>query len=181
MSMENSAQLIQLILNSVLMVLACAFVLSGLLLRRTVLENRFQIASLEYFQSLNRSSEQPFDRSRLLQKQLRHFQQQVKTSQNGILTLYYALMLFVISTLGLSLRTVFDADWLVTLSMAFFVAGVAILLLSVMIVLLEFQRSEPFWREIGEWMTLGKPMLKRRSLKLRGSAMVRTARRVKTV
>jgi hypothetical protein len=92
------------------------------------------------------------------------------------------LTLFVISTFGLSLRTVFDADWLVTLSLAFFVTGIAILLLGVMIVLLEFQRSDhPFWQEMSDLWTWGKPIFRRRSLKLRSNSVVRTPRRVRTV
>lgn len=180
MSVEETTQLIQLILNSVLMVLACAFVLGGLVLRRSVLENRLQIASVEYFQAVNRFGELPPHRLRMLKTQLRYLQQQVKMSQNGILTMYYALMLFVSSTFALSVRMVMAADWLISLSIALFVSGVAILLLSVAIVLVEFHRSErPFWQEMRD--VLNHAGVKRKSLKVRGGSVVRVPRRVKAV
>lgn len=178
MSVEETTQLIQLILNSVLMVLACAFVLGGLLLRRSVLENRLQIASVEYFQASNRFGEVSPRRLKLLKNQLHSLQQQVKISQNGILTMYYALMLFVSSTLLLSLRLVFAANWLLSLSIAVFISGIAILLLSVAIVLVDFHRSDrSFWQQVGD--VVANPNLKRGSLKLRSNAVVRAPRRMR--
>jgi len=139
MSIDDPTQLIQLILNSVLMLLACAFVLGGLLLRRSVIENRLQITNVEYFQILDRFDQS--NRSLMLQKQIRHLQQRVKSANNGILVMYYALALFVSSTFTLSIRTVLNAEWLVTGSMALFVAGTAILLFSVAIVLVDYIRA----------------------------------------
>lgn len=165
MSIDDPTQLIQLILNSVLMLLACAFVLGGLLLRRSVIENRLQITNVEYFQILDR-----FDRSSrslMLQKQIRHLQQRVKSANNGILILYYALGLFVASTFILSIRTVVSLEWLVTGSMALFVAGTAILLFSVAIVLVDLHHSDrPFWQEMRDILASDVPR-KRRIKKIR--------------
>lgn len=164
---DDTTQLIQLILNSVLMVLACTVVLGGLLLRRSVLENRVQLISIEYFQRLNQF-EQP-NRLLMLKKQVRYLQQRVKSANNGILVLSYALMLFVASTLTLAIRTVFSADWLVVLAMALFIAGSAIVLFSVAIVLLDLHRSErPFWHEVRDLLMPDAPKARRRIKKLRG-------------
>ncbi|MBW4525875.1 MAG: DUF2721 domain-containing protein [Phormidium tanganyikae FI6-MK23] len=160
MSIDDTTQLIQLILNSVLMLLACAFVLGGLLLRRSVIENRLQITNVEYFQSLDR-----FDQSNrllMLQKQIRYLQQRVKSANNGILVMYYAFILFVSSTFALAIRTVFSAEWLVTGSMALFVAGTAILLFSVAIVLVDLHQSDrPFWQEMRDILASDMPRKRR--------------------
>lgn len=171
MSIDDTTQLIQLILNSVLMLLACAFVLGGLLLRRSVIENRLQITNVEYFQSLERFEQS--NRLSMLQKQLRYLQKRVKTANNGILVMYYALMLFVSSTLLLALRTVISGEWLITASMAVFIAGVAILLFSVAIVLLDLHQSDrPFWQEMRDILSTDLPK-KRRIKKIRGTRSIR--------
>jgi hypothetical protein len=171
MSIEDPTQLIQLILNSVLMLLACACVLGGLLLRRSVIENRLQITNVEYFQILDRL-QQP-NRLTMLQQQLRYLQKRVKTANNGILVMYYALMLFVSSTLLLSVRTVVSAEWLVTLSMSLFVCGVAVLLFSIAIVLLDLHQSDrPFWQEMRDILSTDMPA-KRRVKKVRGARSIR--------
>lgn len=171
MSVEETTQLIQLVLNSVLMVLACSLVLGGLLLRRSVLENRLQITSVEYLQILNRF-EQPPDQLLILKKQLRYLQQRVKFSRNGILVLYFALMLFITSTFALSMRTVISSEWLVSSAMMLFTIGVFVLLFSVAIVLLDFYQSDrPFWQEMRE--LLDQPLRKRRAIKLRKNPLRR--------
>lgn len=144
MSIDDPTQLIQLILNSVLMVLTCTVVLGGLLLRRSVLENRVHLFSVEYLQRLNHF-EQP---NRLvLKKQIRCLQQRIKSANNGILVIYYALALFVSSTFVLAIRTVLSAEWLVTGSLALFIAGTAILLFSVAIVLVDLHHSDRPFRQ----------------------------------
>jgi hypothetical protein len=181
MSIEETSQLIQLILNSVLMVLTCAFVLGGLLVRRSILENRLQIASIEYFQAMHRFGETPPPQLRMLKNQLRYAQQQVKPSQNGILTLYYATILFVLSTFALAIRMAISADWLISLSIALFVAGIVILLLSLAIVLLEFHRADrPFLQEVRDGFA-NETGVKPSSLKRRNRPVVRVPRRVKVV
>ena len=114
MSVEQTTQLIQLILNSVLMIVACAFILAGLLLRRSALEQRLQTTSLEYCQVLHLAYRSQGDRLLLLKKQLRHLQQQVRLAQKGTIAIHYAFMVFVASTFTLSLRTVVDVAWLIT-------------------------------------------------------------------
>lgn len=149
MSVEQTTQLIQLILNSVLMIVACAFILAGLLLRRSALEHRLQTTSLEYYQVLHLAYESQGDRLLLIKKQLRHLQQQVKLAQNGTIAIHYAFIVFVASTFTLSLRTVLDATWLITTALALFAVGIGILLLSVTLLLLDLHKSDrPFWQEI---------------------------------
>ncbi|NJK53935.1 MAG: DUF2721 domain-containing protein [Leptolyngbyaceae cyanobacterium SU_3_3] len=157
MSVEQTTQLIQLILNSVLMIVACAFVLGGLLLRRSALENRLQTTSLEYYQVLHLTYDSQGDRLLRLKKQLRRLQQQIQSSYNGVLTIYYALMLFVASTFALALRTVVNHTWLISLAMLLFIIGVGILLLSIAIVLLDlYQADRPFWQEMQGMLHFGQ-------------------------
>lgn len=170
MSIDDTTQLIQLILNSVLMLLACAFVLGGLLLRRSVIENRLQITNVEYFQVLGQLDRA--NRLSMLQKQIRYLQQRVKSANNGILVMNYALALFVSSTFALAMRTVLEAEWLVTGSMALFVVGTAILLFSVAIVLVDLHHSDrPFWQEMRDILA-SEPPRKRRIKKIRSRRKV---------
>ena len=157
MSVEQTTQLIQLILNSVLMVVACAFILAGLLLRRSALEQRLQTTSLEYCQVLHLAYDSQGDRLLLLKKQLRHLQQQVKLAQKSTIAIHYAFMVFVASTFSLSLRTVWDGAGLITIALALFVLGIGILLLSVTLLLLDLHQSDrPFWQEVKGLMILNK-------------------------
>ncbi len=157
MSVEQTTQLIQLILNSVLMIVACAFILAGLLLRRSALEQRLQTTSLEYYQVLHLAYDSQGDRLLLLKKQLRHLQQQVKLAQNSTVAIHYAFMVFVTSTFALSLRTVWEAAWLITTALSLFVVGIGILLLSVTLLLLDLHKSDrPFWQEVRGMLILNK-------------------------
>lgn len=170
MSVEETTQLIQLVLNSVLMVLACAFVLGGLLLRRGVLENRLQATSIEYFQILHRidlprsTSSGTIQTNRLLflKKRLRQLQNQVKTSRASILSIYYALIVFAVSVFSLSVRTVVRAEWLVTGSMTLFIVGVVLLLVSLALVVFDLHKSEnPLWQDMRDTMTQGKAEIRK--------------------
>ncbi|PSB18215.1 DUF2721 domain-containing protein [Phormidesmis priestleyi ULC007] len=167
MSVEQTTQLIQLILNSVLMIVACAFILAGLLLRRSALEYRLQTTSLEYCQVLHLAYESQGDRLLLLKKQLRHLQQQVKLAQKGTISIHYAFLVFVASTFTLSLRTVVDATWLITTALALFVVGIGILLLSVTLLLLDLHKSDrPFWQELKGMIELRHDRAGQRSIQI---------------
>jgi hypothetical protein len=170
MSVEQTTQLIQLVLNSVLMVLACAFVLSGLLLRRSVLENRLQATSIEYFQILHRinlprsASGGALQTNRLLflKKRLRHLQNQVKTSRASILGIYYALIVFAVSVFSLSIRSLIGAEWLVSGSMTLFIVGVVMLLVSLALVVFDLHKSEnPLWQDMRDTLTQGKAEIRK--------------------
>lgn len=166
MSVEQTTQLIQLILNSVLMMVACALLLSRITLRQTALEESLQAANRQCIELMGLGQERlgegkGSDRltSRLLQakKQLRQLQHRYKVVRYSVLANAYALMCAIASTLSLALRTVINLEWLVPLSLGVFVFGVTLLLIGVGLMLVDLHTAErALWDEITSLLT-GRP------------------------
>lgn len=155
MSVEQTTQLIQLILNSVLMMVGCALLLSRISLRQADLEERLQAANRQcsdLFSSEKRSDRHGIDRStRVLQakKHLRQLQYRYKVLRYGALAESYALLCAIASTLALSLRTLINLEWLVPLSLGLFVLGVTLLLLGGGLTLIDLHTADrSLWEEI---------------------------------
>lgn len=143
MSIEQTNQLILLILNSVLMMLLSAGLLCGAWLRQDMLLQQMRRAKSRY-QRLTRSSGKLDTTSTLIQaeslkakslktdiktniKRLRNHCQQLKHqyqwSHAGMLVLHAALIVFGLSLLSLSLRSLFDIDRLIVISLVLFTLG----------------------------------------------------------
>lgn len=156
MSVEQTTQLIQLVLNSVLMVTACGLVLGGLLVRYSAIESRIQSANTEYLSIVDRQGlrgDRPFQ----MKKQLRQLQQQSKTARLGLLALHYALLVFVASTFALALRTLVNLPWLISTSLILFSAGTGVLLLGVLLVLVNLHQADrPLWEDMKWLLNLGR-------------------------
>jgi hypothetical protein len=117
MSIEQTTQLIQLILNSVLMVAVSAAVWLGLMLRWMWLD------------ILLRGEAMGDRRSRWERRSDRRLKRHHQTVTTSLLIAHGSLLLLVASTLLLALRTLMQANWLIQLSMGLFVLGVGGLLL----------------------------------------------------
>ncbi len=151
MSVEQTTQLIQLILNSVLMVTASAFLLGGLLVRQSALETRLQTLNAEYL-ALPNSADRPGERLLSLKKQLRQLQQQAHTARLALIALHYGLVGFGGSTLVLTLRMVIDALWLIPFSLVLFALATVLLLAAILLALLEISSSDrPLWEDL-KWV-----------------------------
>lgn len=139
MSVEQTTQLIQLILNSVLMSVACALVLSGLTVRYAAIGDRLEE---------NHPDNQPnthLDLARnhsMTRRQLRRLQQRYSLSRHSILTAYYALLFSGLSCFALALRGILDWNWLISVALGVFVLGIASLLVAVGLTLLEMHLSD---------------------------------------
>lgn len=164
MDIEQTTQLIQLILNSILMVNVCVLLLIGLLPRQTGLNQRLQAIGREYAELLHdtplaRSIDLPPGREHRqihLKKQLRQLQQRYKTAQSGVVLTCSALLLFTASTLLLALRTIVNGLWLIPSSLGMFCMGIAILLLSIIVTLIDLHATErSLWQELKEWLGIG--------------------------
>ncbi|MBW4521982.1 MAG: DUF2721 domain-containing protein [Scytolyngbya sp. HA4215-MV1] len=164
MDVEQTTQLIQLILNSVLMINVCVFLLIGLLPRQTGLNQRLQTIGREYAERLHnlplaRSVDASLGREPHqlhLKKQLRQLQQRYKTAQSGVLLTCSALLFFITSTFLLALRTLVSGLWLIPASLGLFCAGIALLLLSVVVTLIDLHATErSLWQELREWLGIG--------------------------
>ncbi len=156
MSVEQTTQLIQLIFNSVLLIVACALVMRYLGSRHLAVEkywktvNRRYAALLELEPSHSNSSP-AFPDHRLLQakKSCRQVQNRYVRSCQSLLAIHYSLLLAVSSTLVMTLRALVHADWLIVTSLSLFVVAVALLLLSVGFSLLELNTADrPLWEEL---------------------------------
>jgi hypothetical protein len=152
MTVEQTSQLIQLILNSVLMVIACVVLLGALLVRHTAIYNRIRMMNHEYFQLFDTAVMFRGDRLLHLKQQLQQLRQQHYTNYSSLLATYSALLVLALSTLTLSLRALFNWPWLIVGSLICFAIGVAIWLIGVGLALIEFYTARRSLLEEISWV-----------------------------
>jgi hypothetical protein len=161
MSIEQTNQLIQLILNSVVMVASCTFLLGGLLRRHNGVGDRLQQIQHQYFDALSSGEESRTGQMTHLKKQLHRLRHRHRFTHYSVLAVHYALLFLTGSTFLMALRTVFETDILIRVALALFVVGVAILLLAIGLTLHDLQFSDrSFWQEMRLVLhqTEGKPI-----------------------
>lgn len=164
MSIEQTAQLIQLILNSMLMLVGCALVSNRLGMRHSILVDRLQVVMNQYSELLEAdvplSPGLPFasDSSLLLaKKHLRQLQNRYILTYSSLLAVHAALLLAIGNVFLLSLRSLLDLDWLLPLALTVFIAGIASLLLGVGLTLVDLQTVDrALWQEVRELLNLGR-------------------------
>lgn len=159
MSVEQSTQLIQLILNSILISVACALVLGGLTARQAALEERLQLLARQYYDyadQLEGSSGFRGDRLSYVKKALRQLQYRCQISHYSVLAVHYALLFSIVSVLILAFRTAITLDWLIPVALACFILGVAITLLGVGLTLIDLHLSDrPLLEDMRGILNLG--------------------------
>lgn len=139
MSVEQTTQLIQLILNSVLLSIVCALVLGGLTVRHDAIGDRLE----EGRQDERLKTDLDLTRNpALIRRQLRHLQQRHSISRYSVLTAYYALFFSTLSCFALALRGILDWNWLISVALGIFVFGIAALLVAVGLTLIEIHLSD---------------------------------------
>jgi hypothetical protein len=137
MSVEHTTQLIQLILNSALMVLGCALLLGRVVQRQEAIET--------YLINLKQRCEtqaSPLDNSLRIRKQLRSLQQRFQLLQRGATSAYAALLGAIASTFLLALRALLPFEFLIPVSLVCFTFGVAALLVAVCCMLLDLHHAQ---------------------------------------
>jgi len=141
MSIQQTTQLIQLILNSVLMLNAAAIVLGILMLRHGMLHNQLRSLNQDYVAELEQT--EGWWNRRLLQagRQLRQLQQHHRSTAKSVLCMQCAVATFAASTLLLTLRTIISLDGLIACSLWLVVAGILALLAGLGLALLDFYRT----------------------------------------
>ncbi|NJN59144.1 MAG: hypothetical protein HC879_17430, partial [Leptolyngbyaceae cyanobacterium SL_5_9] len=97
MSLEQTNQLIQLVLNSALMMAACVVLLGGLLVRHTATHRQLRSLNQEYSELMVGSVLLKGDRLLQVKHQLRQLRQQYQDAFRSILVIHYALLTFVLS------------------------------------------------------------------------------------
>lgn len=137
MSVEQTTQLIQLILNSALM-LAIAVGWWGVMwLRHSTLVSQIQA----HQRRTHRLAADGLLNSDLLtsrRQQRYHLQTRYRLTRHSVLIMHYVLLGLVSSLFCLSLRTLFGGEWLIPAALALFILGVTGLMLSVALALMEF-------------------------------------------
>jgi Flp pilus assembly protein TadB len=141
MSVEQTTQLIQLILNSVLMSVACALVLGALTLRHSTISDRLETLSRQDDRVQTDRDRAP-SHPMLARKQFRRLQQRHIISRYSVLTAYYALLFSALSCFALAVRGILDWNWLISFALGIFVFGIAALLVAVVLTLLEIHLSD---------------------------------------
>ena len=186
MSIEQTAQLIQLILNSMLMVVGCASVAGRLGMRHSALTDRLQNSvdcyaeALEIESSLARQPLAADPRLILAKKQLRQLQSRHTLTSASLLAVHAALFLAIANVFLLALRSLLELDWLIPLSFGVFIAGIASLLLGVGLTLIDLHRVDrALWDEVRELLSLGQPKDSAKSASRMRSSRPRTRRTVK--
>jgi hypothetical protein len=154
MSVEQTTQLIQLILNSVLMGVACSLVLGGLIARHTTLGDEIQALNQANAQDGNSDGR---SQGLQLRQQRRSLYSRYRLSRYSVLMAYYALLFSIFSGLMLALRGMLDWDWLIPVALALFALGVSTLLVAVGLTLMEWHISNrPLLDEAAHLLSLGK-------------------------
>jgi hypothetical protein len=158
MSVEQTSQLIQLILNSVLMTFICMMAMGRLGVRHTAVEERLKQASYQYAdlrQKGQRIASEP--RPTQAKKALLHLKRRHQVTRYSLLLAHYALLFAISSTLAMVLRALIYADWLIIFSLCVFVVSVLLLLVSIGLTLLDLQTSRlPLWEEMKLMFQLGQ-------------------------
>lgn len=152
MSVEQTSQLLQLVLNSVLMLTVCVVLWGVLIVRHTAVHNRLRGLNQEYFELLNHAVMLRGDRLQQIRGQLQQFRQRYQITHLGLLTLYAALLLLGLSTLVLALRSLLNWEWLIVGSLLLFTVGIAAMLAGTALALLDFWRSRHSVLEEMSWV-----------------------------
>ncbi len=155
MSVEQTTQLIQLILNSVLMGVVCALVLGGLTARHSALGEEIQSLYQAGPQDPNLDS----IRSQVMQQrqQRRYFHTRYRIVGYSVLMAYYALLFSILSGFLLALRGLLGWDWLIPVALVLFAIGISTLLVAVGLTLIEWHLSNrPLLDEAGNLLSMGQ-------------------------
>lgn len=145
MSIDQTTQLIQLTLNSVLLLASCALLSHRLGVRHLAIEERLQTTMRQYAVM----EAKPSDRFLQTKKQLRQLQHRHRLTHYSLVTIHLALLLSLASTLTLSLRMLLPLDWLVIVALGLFCLSLAVLLVGVALTLIDLYTCDrALWDEV---------------------------------
>lgn len=140
MSIAETSQLLQLILNSVLLMGTCALLLTGLAVRYGAVCRQRRGLQRSY-QILLRQSDPLSDRLPLIRAQLRQLRRQYRWVRAALMFGNLAILLSVGSTFNLALRTLWQWDQLIQLALLLFLLSSGMLLVSLSLWLMDCRLS----------------------------------------
>ena len=177
MTIEQTNQLILLILNSVLMMLLSAALLGGAWLRQNMLSQQLHQLRVRY-QAVAHGVESPSEPSAALKKtnakaslkKMRSDRQRLNAqylwSHIGMLMMHLVLLVFSVSLLALALRSLLSFDSLISTALVLFTIGTAGLLAGTGCILIDLMQGnsggDSLGHSIGKAMTQIKHQWKKR-------------------
>ena len=148
MNAETVARTIQLILAPVVMVTACALILNGVLSRYAAVNDRLRLLSRERFDLVQRLRAQTapgddFSDERLqeIDAQMPELVRHHKLLHDGALSVYAAILTFVLDMFVIAVAAVNGTAWLATAALVIFLSATAVLLVGVLLTALEVRTS----------------------------------------
>jgi hypothetical protein len=173
MLVEQTTQLIQLILNALLMVLVCVIVLSGLMMRHRTVVDRLHQTQQEH--SGLPVQDEPARQMRLGTKaQIRSLRRRYRLTHTSILVATYALLCCLLSAFSLVCRTLINWNSLVIFALALSVVGLGILLLSIGVTLLDIYTSHCSLKGELSWLLEGRQDQKQHQGQAANSMLVKS-------
>jgi hypothetical protein len=142
---ETVSRTIQLILAPVVMVSACAIFVSGLLSHYEAINGRMRAMARERLEILRGHLDGDGIASERLGEidvQLPQLLQRHALVHHSLLSAYFGILVLVSSMCVIAFSALTAAEWLITLTLAMFVAGILAVLLSVVLIALEVRTSQ---------------------------------------
>ncbi len=148
MNTEMVARTIQLILAPVVMVTACALILNGVLARYAAVNDRLRVLNRERFDliRMQKAQKEPGDdfsdeRLQEIDTQVPELVRHHKLLHDGALSVYAAILAFVLDMFVIAVASVSGMAWLATAALVIFLAATAVLLIGVLLTALEVRTS----------------------------------------
>jgi len=144
--LETVAQTIQLILAPVVMVSACAILLTGLLSRYAAINDRMRLLARERFDLLLGQADEATQR--LIAERIKQIDTQIpillhhhRLTHDAVLAAYSAVALYIADMFVIALGAVMYADWIAALVLVLFLGGTGMLLAGILITAREIRTS----------------------------------------
>ena len=143
MNIEMVTHTIQLILAPVVMVTACGLMLNSLVARYGTINDRIRGMSRERLDVLRRMSAAQLDAERLteIDTQIPDLLHRHKQLRDALMFVYAAVLVFIGNMFVIAVASVVQTNVLATLVLVFFLMGIALMFVAVLIVTLEVSNS----------------------------------------
>jgi hypothetical protein len=144
MSAETVTRTIQLILAPVVMVSACSIFIGGLLTHYAAINSRIRMMARERFDLLRSASDARLlvdERLDEIDLQLPALLARHERVHHALLAAYLGILILVASMCVIALSASVSGEWLVSLVLVLFVAGILAVLMSVLLMWLEVRVS----------------------------------------
>jgi hypothetical protein len=143
MNAEMVARIIQTIIVPVVMITTCSIMLGGLLSHYAAISDRLRALARERIDRLRAMPADSISRERLdeIDAQLPELLRRHKLVRDAALSIYSAIVIFVVGMFVIAFVTVPDNAWLTSAIIVVFLLGMAVLLIGVLLTTWEIRQS----------------------------------------